>query len=233
VPFQEEQPEDGQHSGAAKIGYAVVGVLIACGLGYAGHALFNHDTSTPRQVVTSVIKIALPPPPPPPPPPPQATPPKEDQKLQEKPKEPQPLAPPKPQSAPPKAANPNPAPPGNPLTAAAGNGPSAYGLGIGNGSGDSGGGGGGGGGWGLYNSAIAQAFQAAFRRDDRTRNGRFDYRAKIWTTPTGQVSRVEIESLSGDATRSDIEAVLASVSLPPAPPGFPQPTVIHGVARPT
>src|ERR1700761_6578669 len=84
------------------------------------------------QLEQHITQVMLPPPPPPPPPKPPPPPPKQ---AEEKPREqvPTPQRAEIPKGGPkiPKA----PAPPGNPLTAEAGNGPSAYGLGVGNGEG--------------------------------------------------------------------------------------------------
>ncbi len=211
-------------------GLVLLGLLVVGGLGYLVSGLFGHS-QVQFKTVQSIVKIALPPPPPPPPPP-KNEPPKED-KLVEKPKLQEPNKPKELSKAPPKAAPI--APPGNPLTAAAGNGPSAYGLGVGNGGGDTvgGGGGGGGGGYGLYANEVGNALQAALKRDERTRRGHYVVNLKVTLGPTGQVARLTVSSFSGDVSQADLEQAMASAVANPPPPGQPQPIDLRITARPS
>lgn len=196
--------------------WAVLGLLVAGGIVMMIVTVLGHGGNQ-RHTITTVTRILLPPPPPPPPPPKPKEPPPEKQV--EKIEEPKPVKePPKPKEAPkPKAA---PAPPGQKLTAEAGAGANPYGLGVGNGGGDTvGGGGGSSAAYSLYAELIQSQVQAALKRDQKTRYGRFRIGLRIAVSPSGQITNASVISSSGDpAVDSAVMRLLDGLSLGQAPP---------------
>jgi TonB family protein len=207
------------------------GVAALC-LGVVGVIAFMlfHAQSTPhRQAVTMITRVVLPPSPPPPPPP--------------KPPEPKPMEPPKFQEVKPQQQQMKPqdkpapkTPPATPLTAEAGPGNNPYGLAVGNGEGNVIGGGGGEGGnhFGRYAGLVQSQVQGALRREDKTRYGRYHISVRLWLGASGQVTRAQIASSSGDpAVDSAITGLLSGLSFGEAPPvGMPQPINLRIGAEP-
>jgi TonB family protein len=205
--------------------------LVALCLGVVGAIAFLlfHAQSTPhRQAMTMITRVVLPPPPPPPPPP--------------KPPEPKPVEPPKFQEMKPQQQvkpqdKPAPkTPPAQRLTAEAGPGNNPYGLAVGNGEGNviGGGGGEGGNGYGRYAGLVQSQVQGALRREEKTRSGRYHVSVRLWLGPSGQVTRAQIATSSGDpAVDSAITGLLAGLSFGEAPPtGMPQPIHLRIGAEP-
>jgi TonB family protein len=217
-----------------RIGWWVLGLGVLGALVTVVITLFQGTSVPQRHTVTTVTQIVLPPPPPPPPKPPEPEKKVEEQpkpepaKIQEPKQQPKPdLAPPKPKVA---------APPGNPLTAAAGAGSNQYGLGVGNGGGDVVGGGGGGGGnaFGYYAGLLSSQVKSAIQRDDKTRYGRWRVGVKVWLGPSGNVTRAQLVSSTGDpAIDGAISRLLAGLSVgEPPPQNMPQPVNLRIGAEP-
>jgi hypothetical protein len=214
------------------IGIAAAAIVVAGVAGYGVKAMMGHGSVPKPQRLQTITRVTLPPPPPPPPP--QATPPKEEIKQSlEQPK----VLEPKPARKAPDPAK-APAPPGNPLTAEAGNGPSAYGLGVGSGGGDTIGGGGGGGGdaklvFAAYSQSVAEQIAQALKHDERTRSSRYAITVDVWLTPTGQVSRTSIVESSGSKeTDQVVIEVISGQSYGHGPQGMPPRIRFRSSARP-
>ncbi len=216
--WSDDQGEDEPLGWKARLGRIALGTVLIGGLGIAIYYIVGAVSTTQRHAVETVTRLTLPPPPPPPPPPKPPEPPKvvETPKIQEpKVVEKQPdKAPPKPQQ-----------PPQSPLTAEAGNGPSAYGLGVGDGSGNVVGGGGGGGSYLTYGRIISSDVQAALRREDKLRYAHFTAELRLWLDASGKVTRVQLSSSTGDAAvDNELTRTLSGLSMPEPPPrDMPQP----------
>ncbi|QII84829.1 energy transducer TonB [Bordetella hinzii] len=189
------------------------GVALAALLGYFLWQ-WAHDMAGVRREAPKVAAIIPLPPPPPPPPepekPPEPEPPKEEEKLVEP--DPVPAEPPKPaEEAPLTPANDV----ANPMQidGQAQAGSDAFNIGAGQGGGMSGSGGGRGGN-ATYGQYMSYVLGKILRENDSTRQLAFRMQVRIWLTPQGQVSRVEVERSSGDA---EIDAkVLAALRAVPA-----------------
>ena len=218
------------------LGWACLALVLLTGFGVLVTELLR-DTGVPQsRPVTTVMRVILPPPPAPPPTP-QPPPPQQPQKMIEAPKPKQQPQEAKPlqqaKQAPPGKPAAVPAPPGNPLTAEPGAGPSQYGLGVGNGAGNTIGGGGGGGGGsrlGYYAGLIASQVQAALQNNEQTRYLRLHgITVRVWLSPSGQITRCELVNTTGETARDEtLSRVLAGVSLHETwPPDLPQPVVVR------
>jgi hypothetical protein len=200
--------------GALALLAAVVVVILGLKLLRQNHA------PAPLRPELHIMQVQLPPPPPPPPPPPK----EEPQKVET----PQPHEQ-TPQIAKPQArtvSKPSPAPPGNPLTAEAGNGPNNYGLAVGNGGGDTiGGGGGGGDPFAYYDGVAAARIRDLLQKNEKTRYGTWTLTVSLWIDGTGTISRAKLDSSTGDASRdAAIEHMLVGETIGEAEPqGYPQP----------
>ncbi|WP_022973036.1 TonB C-terminal domain-containing protein [Xanthomonas maliensis] len=189
---------------------AVLGWLLALAL--------RPSPSTPqRSQPPRITHVSLPPPPPPPPPPPkpEPEPPKPQPRVQDTP-----VAAPDP--TPPKAAD---APPGDPLTAAAGPGDNPFGLQAGNGGGTRIGGGGGGNPFAAYAASVQRAVQTLLQRDATTRKGRYRATVAVWLDRDGSIARAQIVASAGTPELdAAITRALLHQPLPQSPPpDLPQP----------
>ena len=174
--------------------------LIAALLGGAAYFfLGRNDAPPPRQVREfTVVKIV----PPPPPPPPMPKPP--EPKVTEQPKmadpqikEEKPVD--KPKEAPVKDAK-NDEPPGPLSLDAKAQGPGdLFNLGGNPGGSPYGGGGGGGSRWGGYISMVLGQVQSALRANQKTRNATGGLDIRLWADGFGRVSKVQLNSSTGDA----------------------------------
>ena len=177
-------------SPAAKAGL-VIGVLAVITAGIVlVQQLASSKKSAARPEQTIVSIKALPPPPPPPPPPPQTVP-KQQQEEQTQVSEQD--------MKPAEQAPDDPAPSlGTGLT---GNGPpDGFGLG-GKDRGHIGGtgpGGPGGSRFGSYFTQVVQTVTEALGRNPATRNASFDVRVRIWSDPTGRISKVRMLQSTGE-----------------------------------
>ncbi|OAG65687.1 TonB family protein [Xanthomonas floridensis] len=165
-----------------------------------------------------ITHVTLPPPPPPPPPPPKPEP---------EPPKPQPRMLDKPMAAPdPSPPKPSEAPPGDPLTAAAGPGDNPFGLQAGTGGGTRiGGGGGGGSPFAAYAASVQRAVQLLLQRDEKTRKGRYRATVAVWLNSDGSIARTQIVASAG---KPELDAAIARAlqnqPLPQPPPAdLPQP----------
>ncbi len=214
----------------------VVGVIVlAIGGLVLSQVLGPKKTAPARQ--ENFTMVTLPPPPPPPPkptpPPPQATPPPVDQKMDERPMEPQEAV--KPDEAPPKPDT----PPDQPLgTNNVGNGPGDnFGLGGPGGNGGFGGGGKGGSGgskYGYYAGQVQRRISDALQKNRATRTASMRVEVRIWPDATGRITRAELKSSTGDpALDSAIQSnVLNGLQLDSPPPvGMPLPIVLRLTAK--
>jgi hypothetical protein len=196
-----------------RVGLPVAGVMLAVALAAVGVSMLRHSGPAPRpHDEERITQIMLPPPPPPPPPPKVPPPPKPDE---EKPKEevPTPHKVDVPKPAPMKA----PAPPGNPLTAEAGNGPSAYGLGVGNGEGGdclgNCGGGGGGDAAAYYAGLIKSQIEAALSRDEKLRFAKYRITVSLLMDASGHAVQATVKDFTGDpGLDAEINRVLSSIA---------------------
>lgn len=199
----------------------------------------SRESPPPRKVMQfSVVTVQPRPPEKPPPPPPPVTPPKvEEPDTTRVNLKPQDLLPPD---------EPRPAsPPAGPLALAAegegpgdafnlvGN-PGGRGLLSGGGLGDGSGGLGGGGGnpFGWYYAQVADELGEALRRNKSITSASLRVELRLWTDPSGRVSKVQLLKSTGDA---DVDqAIQSMVGLrlrQPPPPGSPMPMVLRVTAR--
>jgi periplasmic protein TonB len=142
----------------------------------------------------SAPRIATITPLPPPPPPPKEKPP-EPKKVEETKQDiPKPNEPAKPVEAPKQAPD---VAKQVTINGAAQAGSDAFNIGAGEGGGMVGSNGGSGVGGSSYEQYLGYALQEAIQRDDRTRRLVFDVRAKLWLSPDGAITRVELIGSSG------------------------------------
>ena len=134
-------------------------------------------------------------------------------------------------------AKPDEAPDSSPSigTNVTGSGPDAFGLGK-NTKGMVGGGGTGKSGsrFGWYANQVIKSVSAALSQNPRTRNARFDIKAKIWADVGGRVTRARLIEPSGDPALDEAirNGVLTGHQLQEPPPeGMPMPIVMHLTAR--
>lgn len=108
---------------------------------------------------------------------------------------------------------------------------SGGGLGDGTGAG-LGGGGGGGSRYGWYYARVAADLEEAFRRHKRMSSASARVELRIWTDPTGRVSRVELIRSTGDP---ELDAAIRSVVglklREPPPQDIPMPMIARLTAR--
>ncbi|PPU67279.1 TonB family protein [Xanthomonas pisi] len=181
-------------------------------------ALRPSTAPSPRAQPPRITHVTLPPPPPPPPPPPkpELEPPKPQPRMLDKP-----MATPDP--SPPKPAQ---APPGDPLTAAAGPGDNPFGLQAGDGGGTRiGGGGGGGSPFAAYAASVQRAVQMLLQRDEKTRKGRYRATVAVWLNSDGSIARTRVIASAGTPELdAAIAQALQNKPLPQPPPAdLPQP----------
>jgi TonB family protein len=216
----------------------VVVLLALAGLGVRWIAK-NRESPPPRKVMQfSLVTVQPKPPEKPPPPPPPVTPPKvQEEETTRVNLKPQDLLPPD---------EPRPAsPPAGPLALAAeGEGPGdAFNLagnpggrgllgggGIGDGSGGLGGGGGNPFGW--YYAQVADELGEALRRNKRISSSSLRVELRLWTDPSGRVSKVQLLRSTGDPEVDQaIQSVVGLRLRQPPPPGSPMPMVLRVTAR--
>ncbi|MEO7932818.1 MAG: TonB C-terminal domain-containing protein [Chthoniobacterales bacterium] len=213
----------------------IIAMLVLAVGGWILSQVLVHKKAAPAKLETFTM-VTLPPPPPPPPkptpPPPQATPPPVDQKMDQRPMEPQEEV--KPDEAPPKPDT----PPDQPLgTNNTGPGPGDnFGLGGPGGSGGFGGGGKGGSGskYGWYAGQVQRRVSDALQKNRATRTASLRVEVRIWPDSTGRVTRAEMKTSTGDAA---LDAAIQSNVLnglqldSPPPSGMPLPIVLRLTAR--
>ncbi len=202
----------------------VVGIVVIA-LAYGVSRLVSGPAGHKKVVETMEIKMVPPPPPPPPPkePPPPPPPKLVEQKIQppvDKPQEPKPAD----------------APPPGPLAldAKGGAGSDSFGLGGKQGGSDflSGGGGTRG---GHYAVMIISQVERRLHDDEKLDSSKFKATVKIWFSPAGKVSRVEVLHSTGD---HDIDERIrqAVLTMPGLPEAFPQdlgPAIVRVGGRPS
>ncbi len=213
-------------TGAAVIALMAAGVLF----------LLSGEKDSPRKVQDLQIVAIVPPSPPPPPPPPPEQ--KQEEKvidqvpvkqemIDEKPVD-------TPKDAPPDEDEPLPGPP---ALDDAGKGPGDL-AGKPGGRGWIGGGGGGGGGgssrWGYYNSLAQSQIKAVLEADKKSRHAAMSSQTwakiRVWVDPSGRVTRVLVNSNSGDTELDDVlrsQTLSTMVLREPPPKDMPMPIVIR------
>ncbi len=221
--------------------YAPAIVIGAAALGAIGAAFvfFRSSDDLPRKLPPEITVVnILPPPPPPPPPPPEQkmieqTPVKQEEFQEQKPVEEakqEPKDDPKPQDA-----KDEPLPGPLSLDAKAVGPGDAFGLGgKPGGRGLIGGGGGGGSKWGWYASIVQSQVESALHTNTHTRSVVMQMKLRLWADASGRVSRIQIDSSSGNpevdtAVQSE---VLAGLTLrEPPPKDMPMPIVMRITTR--
>ena len=215
--------------------YGVALAVVALVLGGSVSLLVGRNDQPPPRQVRELTIVNIVPPPPPPPPPPQKLP---EQKMIEQPKmaepefkEDKPVE--KPQDEPAKDAK-NDEPPGPLSLDAKATGPGdLFNLG-GKPGGSPYGGGGGGSRWGWYASIVQSQIESALRANDKTRNAVMQVQVRLWADGTGNVSRVQLVSSTGDA---ELDAIIRNdvlgrlVLRQPPPRDMPMPMVARVSAR--
>jgi periplasmic protein TonB len=216
----------------------MVVVLLALGTLGVRWIARNRESPPPRKVMQfSMVTIQPRPPEKPPPPPPPLTPPRvQEEDTTRVNLKPQDLLPPdEPRSA---------SPPAGPLALAAegegpgdafnlvGN-PGGRGLLGGGGLGDGSGGlGGGGNPFGWYYAQVADELGEALRRNKRISSAALRVELRLWTDPSGRVSKVQLLRSTGDAAVDEaIQSVVGLRLRQPPPPGSPMPMVLRVTAR--
>ena len=217
---------------------AVVVVLASLAAFAARWIAHNRESPPPRKVMQFTMVTLQPPPRTPPPPPPPLTPPKvEEPETTRVNLKPQDLLPPD---------EPRPAsPPAGPLALAtegegpgdafnlAGN-PGGRGLLSGGGLGDGNGGLGSGGGnpYGWYYAQVADELGEALRRNGHITHASLRVEIRLWTDPSGRVSKVQLLRTTGDPKVDEaIQSVVGLRLRQPPPPGSPMPMVLRVTAR--
>ncbi|MFU8847534.1 MAG: hypothetical protein ACNA77_02295 [Opitutales bacterium] len=197
-------------------------VLVALVL-LAGISLSKQEPP-PRERQSMVIQAVLPPPPPPPPPPPEP----EVQEIEEEMVELEPDEANEPDEAPP--------PDNTPATGITGDGP-PDGFGLAGSGGPVFGGRGGSGRenpWAAFANSVQASITDAIRRHSRTRVATVDLEVRIWTDPSGRITRVHSANSAGDP---EIDRILRSEVLiglqlaSPPPEDMPMPVVMRISAR--
>jgi TonB family protein len=223
---------------------AGVALITLVGLGVRWIAATSREGPTPRKSMQyAVVNLQPPPPRTPPPPPPPVTPPKVEDEPQNKridldPSQVMPDAP-RPDASEPAAG---------PLSLAAeGEGPgdafnlagnpggkgllSGGGLGDGTGTGV-GGGGGTGNRYAWYYARMAADLEEAFRRHKRMSTASARVELRVWTDPSGRVSRVQLIRSTGDPELdAAIQSVVGLKLREPPPPDTPMPMIARLTAR--
>jgi TonB family protein len=223
---------DENRSFARRYGFAIGGGVVALIVVVAVVQLFSGhgDAPAPRHEDMVMIRTLPPPPTPPPVTPPPVTPPPQDEPKQQMIEQTQDSEPVKPAETPaeqPQAMGSN----------IQGNGPpDGFGLsGHGNGMTVGGGSGRGGGSkYGWYAAEIVSALGDALRRNDHTRDASFNIKVRIWSDPTGRVTRAKLAGSTGDPVLDNAiqNEVLTGFQLKEPPPdGMPMPIVMRLAAR--
>ncbi len=229
-----------------------VGVALALLLGAALRWIVRQDRAPPppRKVMQyTMVKVQPPPAPAPKPPPPPVAPPKEIEQPQTTRVELKATDIPPPDAPPPSASPSHGAPAAGPLALAAeGEGPGdAFNLagnpggrallgggGLGEGSGTGAGGVGGGPGtrYGWYYAKMAAEIEAAFRSDKRLAGVAARVELRIWTEPSGRITRVQLVKSTGDPRVDEAVQAVVGLRLREAPPSdIPMPMVARLTAR--
>ncbi|HUM12988.1 MAG TPA: TonB family protein [Myxococcaceae bacterium] len=216
-----------------------LGAVLVSGAAYGVRwIVLNRESPPPRKVMQfSVVTVQPRPPEKPPPPPPPVPQPRVEEETTRVNLKPQDLLPPD---------EPRPAsPPAGPLALAtegegpgdafnlAGN-PGGRGLLSGGGLGDGSGGLGGGGGnpFGWYYAQVADELGDALRRDRRITSASLRVELRLWTDPSGRVSKVQLLRSTGDAAVDQaIQSIVGLRLRQPPPPGSPMPMVLRVTAR--
>lgn len=208
----------------------VIGAFALLGAGafyFLSTAKHTATVKAPEKMVVVSLPPLPPPPPPPPPPKREPPPPKPEQKMEkesapeDKPKEEAPKAP-----EPPKEAL---------GTGVKGNGPGIAGLGSsGNGGGFGGPKSGGGSKYGYYAGMVQSKVTQALQSNGHTRSAAMDIKVRIWPDSTGRITRVALDTKTGDpkldaAIQNEVLANLQLAEPPPA--GMPLPIVMRLTAR--
>ncbi|WP_341872080.1 TonB family protein [Methyloferula stellata] len=97
-----------------------------------------------------------------------------------------------------------------------------------------GGGGGGGSRWGWYASIVQSQVETALHANPRTRSAVMQMKVRLWADPSGRISRVQIDSSSGNpevdaAIRNEVLAGL--ILHEPPPKEMPMPIVMRITSR--
>ncbi len=210
----------------------ILGGLVFAGGGYA-YTHYKPTKSVPKKKLDMVMVMpVIPPPPPPPPPPPKEEPPppeeKEEEMIEQAPEE---IAE-KPDDKP--ADEPKDDPIGTAIAGGDGSG-LALGGGGGGGRGMIGGGTGKGGSrWGWYAGTVQSRIAEALRTHPLTRRAGFTNIVKIWSDPTGRITRVKLSSSTGDRavdTAIENEVLNGLVLSEPPPDDMPMPINLRLSAR--
>jgi len=176
-----------------------------------------------------IVSVRLPPPPPTPPPPAATPPPQEVMKQEQKMIEQSPVDEheEKPKDEPPASA---------PISTGIKGDGAADGFGVGGGRGNGLIGGGSArhnSKWGWYAGLVQNSVSDALRRNSQIRNSALTLTVRIWSDPTGRVSRAKIVGSTNDPkTDQAIQDSLVGIQLKEAPPaGMPLPIVMRITAK--
>ncbi len=208
----------------------IIGGLVFAGVGYI---YANHKpgkTTTKKKMDMVMVMPVIPPPPPPPPPPlPKEEPPpeKEEEMIEQAPEE---IAE-KPDDKP--ADKPSDEPLGTAISGGDGSGLALGGGGGGRGS-IGGGTGKGGSKWGWYAGTVQTRIAEALRSHPLLRHAGFTNIIKIWCDTTGRITRVKLNSSTGDRavdTAIENEALNGLVLSEPPPDDMPMPINLRLSAR--
>jgi protein TonB len=183
------------------------------------HEYFEKPVQGKKQVQQVMVMQAPPAPPPPPPPPPEIKPPPEEK--------PEPMDEPEPE--PEQAEEP---PPGENLGVDADGAAGGDSFGLVGKKGGSGFLGGGGNAIIFYGQHVQKELVSELQRSlrDKARNSRYTAVVHLWISPSGDITRVEVENSSGNV---DIDVALKTAisqmkgRLKPPPEKFPQPLKIR------
>jgi TonB family protein len=215
-----------RHGPAIGVGFG--SVLVGVGL----LAVFLSDDTPPTRRVQDFTIVNVVPPPPPPPPPEQQPQPEEQEMIEQPKLQEQEI---KEELKEEKVDSEDPSNDLPPSEIAglgeAGDGPGDASFGAGNGLGR--GSGNSGTRWGWYATIVQQQLEAAIRNNPKTRNAMMQVKVRVWADRTGRISRVQLDSSSGDPeVDAAIRSELPSIALREPPPSdMPMPIVTRITAR--